>query len=120
MPSDGNAARKNTAKGSNNQQGKQPEQLVNCALCTAAALTGETSGEVNANLQKELADLAKRWGEYQSARAFTEYVIHDPKVKELGKSIFGADVLVTITPDTELTQLERELRGVEWRGPKRA
>jgi hypothetical protein len=113
MPSGANAARTNTATGSNNQQGKEPEQLVNCALCTAAALTGETSGVVNANLQQGLANPANRWGEFQSDRAFTEYVTYDPSVQEKGKNIFGTDVLVAITPvDTILQmqqQLEREL-----------
>jgi hypothetical protein len=110
MPSDANAARKNTANGSNNQPGETPEQLLNCALCTAAALTGETSGVVNANLQEDLADQAKRWGEFQSDRAFTEYVIHDRNAKDKGQSIFGTDVLRAITSDDDpLAQMEQEL-----------
>jgi hypothetical protein len=64
---------------------------------------------VNANLQKDLANQGKRWGEFQSDRAFTEYVIYDPSVQEKGKSIFGADVLVAVTPDEPILQMQRQL-----------
>jgi hypothetical protein len=95
----------NTATGSNNHQpGETPEQLQNCALCTAAALTGETSDVVNRNLQKGLANPAKCWGEFQSDKAFTEYVTYDPSVQEKGKNIFGADILVPITPVEPILQ----------------
>jgi hypothetical protein len=41
-----------------------PETLINCALCTAAALTEQTSGQINDELQR---------GSRQSAEAFITY-----------------------------------------------
>jgi hypothetical protein len=57
------------------------EQANNCALCTAAALTGQTSGDVNADLQKRCP--AAQWGQYESDEAFITYARNEPVVRGL-------------------------------------
>jgi hypothetical protein len=53
------------------------ERNVNCALCTAAALTGQSSGDVNADLQVA-APAHRRWGPFESDQAFITYVENVP------------------------------------------
>lgn len=50
---------------------------VNCALCTAAALTGQSSGDVNAELQVACPRDSK-WGPFESDMAFVTYTIDGP------------------------------------------
>lgn len=49
------------------------EKNVNCALCTAAALTNQSSGDVNADLQAACPP-DERWGPFETDQAFVHYV----------------------------------------------
>ncbi|MDH5545018.1 MAG: hypothetical protein OEZ43_05460 [Gammaproteobacteria bacterium] len=52
-------------------------QNVNCALCTAAALTDQSSGDVNAELQLACPPTS-RWGPFESDQAFVVYTTQGP------------------------------------------
>jgi hypothetical protein len=60
-----------------NTGNSEQERGSNCALCTAGGLTGQSAGDVNADLQSSVPP-ANRWGPEETDDAFVQYMTHYP------------------------------------------
>jgi hypothetical protein len=86
---------------------QNPESLANCALCTAAALTNQTSGDVNMALQDEFR--AYKWfraPDFQTDDAFNRYAKWKKKASKKGSEESDVKEADTEESDTEESDTE--------------